>query len=180
MAAALLSMVGELSVKRPELAAKADKFREVIAETTDIREKLTKLVDKDSEAFFEVMDAFKLPKGSDEEKKVRSAAIQKGYKSAVNLPLGTSKLCLRAAQIGLDILKMGYNTNTASDLGVGLECARTGFNGAMMNVSINLPSIKDESYLALIRSQQSQMRDDLNKTLNESYELLSQNIQGLQ
>ncbi|MDR1296734.1 MAG: cyclodeaminase/cyclohydrolase family protein [Deltaproteobacteria bacterium] len=167
MAASLVAMVAELSLKRPELEGCFPGYREILADALELKSRLGALIDRDSEAFFEVMDAFKLPKGTDDEKKARSAAIQQGYKTAAGVPLETAALSLRTARLGERMVDLGFNTNAASDLGVGLECARTGFLGAMMNVSINLGSIKDAGYLDDIRHQMARMASEITAILDK-------------
>src|SRR3546814_14542525 len=88
------------------------------------------------------ISAFKMPKASDEEKKARGAAIQKGYQEAIQSPLGIARECVAVLQLTSKLLGKS-NTNALSDLGVSAQQADAGLEGAIMNVRINLPSIKD-------------------------------------
>lgn len=146
LAASLLDMVCRLSLKRPELEGRYAELREMSEKLGTLKADLVRLITDDTEAFSEVMKAFKLPKETDEEKAARSAAIQAGYVEAVNVPLSTARRCAEVASCGVKISR-GFNQNAASDLGVGMECALTGLRGAAMNVRINMPSIKDADYV---------------------------------
>ena len=152
LSAALLGMVCQLSVKRPELEARHSVLSEVAEQLTALRAELLQLVDEDTEAFSAVMRAFKLPKGTDDEKAARSAAIQSGYVEAVNVPLRTARCCASVAACGPRIAE-GFNANAASDLGAGMECALAGLRGAVMNVRINLPSIKDAAFVSAVETE---------------------------
>ncbi|MCG8532575.1 MAG: cyclodeaminase/cyclohydrolase family protein, partial [Desulfovibrionales bacterium] len=103
------------------------------------------LVDEDTQAFNAVMAAFKMPKGCEEEKTARSAAIQEGYKQATATPMETAEKCLAVLELATAIAGKA-NPNTASDLGTAAQVAYAGVQGAVMNVKINLPSIKDENW----------------------------------
>jgi formiminotetrahydrofolate cyclodeaminase len=172
MAASLMSMVCRLSERKEG----ADKLAPILGEVLGLKDQLLVGVDTDAEAFFEVMAGFGMPKGTPEEKEARTAAIQAGYKTAISVPMGTAEKCLRIAGLGLEILKIGFNENAASDLGVGLECSQTGFSGAIMNVSINLPSVKDAEYLAAMGKKREQMGEEMKKIMDEARGLLSRII----
>ena len=103
-------------------------------------------MDTDANAFNDVMAAFRMPKGNEEQIAARKQKIQDGYKSAADSPLGIAEGCLQVLKLVDRILNIS-NPNTLSDLGVAASQAHPGLVGALMNVEINLPSIKDESYL---------------------------------
>ena len=160
LAASLISMVCRLSLGRPELADHHRRFEEIGGQAVKLKEDLTGLVDKDAEAFNEVMAAFKLPKDSDAEKTARSAAIQKGYQTAIGIPLETAALCLAASALGASLAHT-FNANAASDLGVAMDCAETGFKGALLNVAINMPSVKDPAYAEEVRRKRADMEKEM-------------------
>ncbi len=108
-------------------------------------EKLKHGIDLDTEAFNDVIAAMRMPKSSDEEKAARDKAIQEGYKKATIVPLETAALCVQTIEQLLEVAEIG-NPNSASDVGVGALMAYAGFEGAALNVNINLPSIKDEGF----------------------------------
>ena len=91
------------------------------------------------------MKAFKMPKETDEDKKKRTDAIQAGYKKALELPLECAKECKHVLELQEPFARNG-NLHAITDVGVGALLAYTGLEGALLNVSINLNSIKDEEY----------------------------------
>ncbi|WP_054252883.1 cyclodeaminase/cyclohydrolase family protein [Neofamilia massiliensis] len=111
----------------------------------DLTEKLIVAMEDDTKAFDGVMEAFKMPKETDEEKKARSAAIQEGYKKAMEVPLHTAKLCLDSLKL-MKTMAVHGSINAISDVGVGCLLVYAGLEGSLLNVRINLNSIKDEAY----------------------------------
>ena len=108
-------------------------------------ENLKKGIDLDTDAFNDVISAMRMPKKTDEEKKARSAAIQVGYKVATSVPYDTAETCVNVLGELIEVAEIG-NPNSASDVGVGALMAYAGFEGAALNVNINLPSIKDDAF----------------------------------
>ncbi len=146
LGAALLEMVCNLTVGKKNYE---EAWGEMKAAAKDIgihRMRLLELVDEDTNAFNDVMKAFKLPKGTDEEKAARSAAIQSGYKKAIDTPMDTALKCLELLELATPVAQKG-NRNSITDVGVGADMAAAGLVGAVMNVRINLGSIKDKEYV---------------------------------
>ncbi|MCK5773758.1 MAG: glutamate formimidoyltransferase [Thermoplasmata archaeon] len=146
LGAALLEMVCNLTVGKKNYE---EAWVEMKAAAKDIgihRMRLLELVDEDTNAFNDVMKAFKLPKGTDEEKVARSAAIQAGYKKAIDTPMDTALKCLELLELATPVAQKG-NRNSITDVGVGADMAAAGLVGAVMNVRINLGSIKDKEYV---------------------------------
>jgi len=152
LGAELVSMVCNLSFGRKDLVDYQDELAAAQKAEAAIAEELTQRVDLDTEAFNEVMAAFKMPKGTDEEKAARSAAIQQGYKSAIASPLTTARECVEVMRVARP-LQGKINTNAMSDFGVVALMAYAGLEGAIMNVRINLPVIKDKEYAASIEAE---------------------------
>lgn len=146
LGAELLSMVCNLSLGKAELEAHQRLLKNTLSQAGSLAAGLLRRVDLDTEAFNGVMAAFKMPKNSDEEKKARSAAIQAGYQEAVQSPLGVAIECLELLRLTAAILGK-FNPNAMSDLGVAALEAKAGLEGAVMNVRINLPSIKNEQFV---------------------------------
>ncbi len=102
------------------------------------------LVDEDTAAFNRIMDAFKLPKGTDEEKAARSAAIQDATRYATEVPLRTMKASFAIFPLLKSMAETG-NPNSVSDAGVGALAARSAVLGAYLNVRINAAGLKDRA-----------------------------------
>ncbi len=111
-----------------------------------IKKNLIALVDEDTRAFNQIMNAFGLPKGTDQEKVSRSEAIQAATLNAIEVPLKTMKICLESMTIIKEMVKEG-NPNSVTDAGVGALCARSAIIGAYLNVKVNGSGLKDKAYM---------------------------------
>lgn len=146
---ALTNMVSNLTVGKKAYEELSDEIKSEIVENSNEVEKLIEelsgIVDEDTKAFDKVMEAFKLPKETDEEKLARTKAIQEGYKIALEVPLRCAEKCLRILELQEVFANYG-NVNAITDVGVGTLLAYSGLEGALFNVTINLGSIKDEEF----------------------------------
>jgi len=146
ISAALARMVGHLTVgkkKYAELDASIKKeFEESFAKMEKLKNELIILIDEDTDNFNLVMDAYKMPKETDEEKAVRSKAIESATIKATKTPLKVVTLSLEVLKL-LNIFIEHGNKNALSDVGVAALLALAGLKGAILNVKINIPSIKD-------------------------------------
>jgi len=156
--ASLLAMVAAL----PKPRAASDEDLQALGLAGDrcarLARDLEDLVDRDSTAYDLVVAAYRLPKGSDEEKTQRAAAIQQALKSAIAAPLDVMRACRAAAESGQVARRFG-NANAASDVEVGLELLGAGLRGARLNVEINLGSVKDSGYVEDVRREIQQLSE---------------------
>jgi formiminotetrahydrofolate cyclodeaminase len=106
--------------------------------------RLVELADADSESFDQVIAAYRLPKGTDDEKAARAAVIQRALWRATEVPLETLRVCTDAVEYGPVVARCG-NPTAASDVGVGVRLLEAAAGGAEANVRINLKSIRDEA-----------------------------------
>ena len=144
---ALVSMVCDLTLGKEKYAEYQDVCGEAKAQAEDLYGKLVAAIDKDTEAFNLVSAAFKMPKGTDEEKAARSKAIADGTLVATEVPFETMMLCAEGLKVTEMIIGKS-NPNAASDLGVAALNLLSGVKGAWLNVLINLPGVKDEALKA--------------------------------
>ncbi|HZH92978.1 MAG TPA: cyclodeaminase/cyclohydrolase family protein [Tissierellaceae bacterium] len=146
---ALTNMVGNLTIDKKIYADvpedKKATMEKNFKELEVLVDELLDLVDEDSTAFDDVMQAFKLPKDTDGNKKIRSEAIQSGYKKALEVPLRCGERCHDVLKLQNIFAEHG-NINAITDVGVGTLLAYAGLEGALFNVTINLKSIKDQDY----------------------------------
>ncbi|MCK9444844.1 MAG: cyclodeaminase/cyclohydrolase family protein [Tissierellaceae bacterium] len=156
LGADLIGMVCSLTIGKKDFSQFDAELKEILKKVNDLSNKLRERIDLDTEAFNDVMKAFKLPKETPEEKSIRKEAIQMGYKSAVQSPLDIGKECLDVLKLGENMLGK-FNLNAASDLGVGAEMAYSGLEGAIMNIEINLLSIKDEEFVKSMEKEIAEM-----------------------
>ncbi len=156
LAAALSAMVANLTVGKKGYESVWGTMSDMAVRAQSVKEQLARAVDEDTNAFNAVMEAGKLPKNTPEEKKIREATIQEGYKAAANVPLETARACLEALKLSAEAVK--GNKNSASDAGVAALMARAGVHGAALNVLINLGTITDAIYVANMKVQAAQVR----------------------
>ena len=174
MGAALVSMVCNLTIGKEKFAAVETELKEVLAKSEALRAELTQLVGDDTEAFNMVMAAFRQPKETDAEKAVRREAIQAATKQATLVPLATARACGGVIELSQVAAEKG-NPNAVSDAGAAASCAQAGLKSAALNVLINLPSIKDEIFVA---AQQAELDQILAKQglADEVYELVKSKL----
>ena len=110
------------------------------------------LIDKDSAAYNEVFACFKLPKTTDEEKAVPSAAIQEATKQAALVPLEVARKALDMMSVIADVARLG-NRNAVTDACVAMMSARSAVLGALLNVRINLGSLKDRDFVLQLQTE---------------------------
>jgi formiminotetrahydrofolate cyclodeaminase len=146
LGAGLTEMVANLTVGKKGYESAEDEMKEIAETVKNLREKLVTEVDKDSNAYNDVLAAFKLPKNTEEEKEKRSQAIQEAMKNAARVPLGVAYDALQVMDLSEKVIKKG-NVNAASDGAVGTMMARTAVLGALFNVKINLASVKDKAFV---------------------------------
>ena len=150
--ASLLAMVAGLPKSKAATEEDVARLKAAGARCTELAQTLAGLIDRDSEAYGLVMAAYKRPKGTDQEKTARSAAIQEAFRAAIAAPLDVMRACAAAAEQGVVIAALG-NPSAASDGQVGFELLGAALRGAKMNVEINLDSVKDADYVAGVRNE---------------------------
>ena len=143
---ALGTMVSNLSAVKKGWEDKVDLFSKWATEGQEIKDALLNLVDEDTRAFNGIIEAFRLPKQSAEEKTIRSEAIQAATKNAIEVPLKVMRTSNNAFEL-LKVMAQKGNPNSASDAGVGALCVRAAIHGAYLNVKINVPGLKDKKYV---------------------------------
>lgn len=152
LAAALASMTANLSAGKRGWEDQISFFSDIAEEAQEIREKLIFLMDEDTRSFNKVMDAFGLPKTTDEEKKIRSQAIELANTYAAEIPLEVVKTASRLYPL-LKIMVEKGNPNSITDAGVGVLCTYAAMEGAGMNVLINISGLKDEALKEYLRTE---------------------------
>jgi len=145
LGAALSSMVAALTHEKKGFIALKPEMDKIGVEAQTIKDRLSFLVDEDTNAFNNVMEANRMPASNDDEAKVKDRTIRKANEYAIDVPYEVANLCKRVIELA-DILVEKGNPNSVSDAGVAGEVALAGLRGASMNVLINLPSIDDEEY----------------------------------
>ncbi len=152
LGASLFVMVANLPKPRAATAAEIEQLADISLRCTSLATELEALVVRDSDAYEGVVQAYRMPKATDEEKAVRTRRIQEAMKAAIETPLAMMRACAAAIAEEPALAKLG-NPNASSDVGVGLELLRAGLRGARLNVDINLGSIKDQTYLEAVTGE---------------------------
>ncbi|MBU5424920.1 cyclodeaminase/cyclohydrolase family protein [Tissierella pigra] len=181
LGSALTSMVGGLTFSKKNYEELPEEVRTTLEtnekELEGLFEELANIVDEDTNAFDKVMEAFKMPKETDEDKKARSQAIQDGYKIALEVPLKCAEKCHRVLELQDVFAKYG-NVNAITDIGVGVLLAYSGLEGALLNVTINLGSIKDEEYRNTISAEVSSLLNSAKELKEASLKVVYERLNG--
>ncbi|MCM1168328.1 MAG: glutamate formimidoyltransferase [Bacteroides sp.] len=158
LAAALGTMVANLSGHKAGWDERWKEFSDWAEKGQAMKDELLHLVDEDTNAFNKIMDAFGLPKKTDEEKAARTAAIQEATKYATEVPFRTMKKAFETFEVVKAMAETG-NPNSVSDAGVGALCARSAVLGAHLNVKINAAGLKDRAFADKILGEAQAIAD---------------------
>ena len=145
MGTSLLLMVTGLATSKTNSDDEKSALAAARAALEPIAKTLTDLADADTQAFNEVMAAYRLPKVTDDDKAARTRAIQAALRGATDIPLQTLRACAEAIAHGRAVADYG-NRSAASDAGVAIGLLKAAADGAAANVRINLTGLKDEAY----------------------------------
>ena len=140
-------MVANLSSHKKGWDERWEEFGNWAEKGEKIKNELVSLVDADTKAFNKIMEAFGLPKSTDEEKLARTNAIQEATKFAIEIPFQVMMASYNSMEVIKAMAEIG-NPNSVSDAGVGALCARSAVKGAFMNVRINTNGYNDKVYVA--------------------------------
>lgn len=145
MSGALSAMVANLTIDKKGYEKVQQEAFAIAPLGQDIKLKALECIDKDTDAFYAMMDAMRLPKKTDEEISLRNAELEKCTQAAINAPLETLRLSVLAAELASRISKVG-NSNALSDAGVAALNAISAAKAAYYNIRINITGITDENY----------------------------------
>ncbi|MDW7674121.1 MAG: cyclodeaminase/cyclohydrolase family protein [Bacillota bacterium] len=175
LGASLSSMVCNLTIGKAKYEAAWSELEPVKEKADKLQQRLLELIDIDTESFNKVMAAFKLPKESEAEKKARSEAIQAATIGAAEVPLEVAKACLEVLELTPALAEKG-NENAMSDIGVAAQQAEAGIQGAVLNVKINLGSIKDQAFCQEAEEKVAQYLAQGKKIKEQVMELVNSKI----
>ena len=137
--------------------------------------RLLQMVDEDTESFNKVMEAFKLPKESDEEKAARSAAIQAATLDATKAPLEAARLAYQCLEVTPRLIANG-NASAISDLASGMYMLEAGMNCSILNVKINAGSLKDQEVVNEFLNECAQLQKDARAIIEENMKLIEEKL----
>lgn len=169
------TMVANLSSHKKGWDAQWQFYSDWALKGQAIKKEMLKMVDEDTNAFNKIMLGFGLPKGNDEEKKVRSEAIQSATKLAIITPYKVMQLALESMELMKVMVEQG-NPNSVTDAAVGALCARTAVIGAFMNVRINASGYHDKAFINDMISKGKEIQEKAIALENEIRLLADQKI----
>ena len=167
LAAGLTEMVANLTVGKKGYEAVEGGMTRLAEQAVQLRSRLTAAIDRDADAYTEVMAAYRLPKTNDEEKALRKQKIQDAIKQAARVPLEVCRDALAVIELAGMAIRRG-NKNAASDGAVAAMNARTAALAAIYNVRINLGSIHDENFVKKLTAEVGQLHEAVVKAENEA------------
>lgn len=171
----LATMVANLSSHKKGWDERWREFGDQAEVGQQIKDKLLKLVDADTESFNAIMSAFSLPKSTTEEKLARGKAIQEATRKAIEIPLQVMQLALESMDLIKSMAESG-NPNSVSDAGVGALCARSAVMGAFLNVKINCTGYEDVNFVQQILETGQRMEQTAIVKEQEILQLVNENI----
>ncbi|MGE5632700.1 MAG: cyclodeaminase/cyclohydrolase family protein [Caulobacteraceae bacterium] len=158
LAAALTGMVANLTVGKKGYEGLEAEMEDIAKNAAEYREKFINDIDRDSDSFNGVMAAFKLPKDTEEQAKIRKDTIQASMKNAALVPLEVARDAFNMMTLAEKVVEKG-NKNAVTDGAVAAMMARTAVLSALYNVKINLGSIKDTDFVEKLSKEVSELEE---------------------
>lgn len=145
-AASLAGMLAALTTNKKGYEEVSEEMGEILRQASRLKEDLLDLLQKDTEAFEDAARAFKLPRETEEQKKHRAQAIQRGLEKASEVPVSIMERCLEASRLASRVLEKG-NKMAVTDGAIAALFAEAAAVGAMINARINFSWMKDKTYV---------------------------------
>jgi formiminotetrahydrofolate cyclodeaminase len=171
LGAGLISMVCNLTLGKPKYAAVQDDISAILKKSEGLRKELTDLLEEDVQAYTRLSQTMKMPRDTEEQKAVRTKAMDKALKEATEVPMRVAEACVAVMALCPSAAEKG-NTNAVSDVGVGILMAEAGLRGAALNVLINLGFIKDEHFVNESRRKLNSLLQGKPQLRDEIYNLV--------
>ncbi len=175
LGAALVSMVCNLTVGKKKYADVQDDIKALLDRAETLRHELIGLLEADVEVYTKVSKAMKMPRDTEEQKAVRSAAMEKALKAATEVPMKVADACVQVIDLCRPAAEKG-NVNAVSDAGVAVLMAEAGLRSAALNVLINLGWIKDEEFVAESRAKLDALLEGKPALKDEIYDLVVEKL----
>ena len=169
LAASLAEMVANLTIGKKGYDDVEDEMKSVAQDALRLKSKFVSAIDKDSNAYNDVITAIKLPGDTEAEKRHREEMIQSGLKQATLVPMAVAEDAIRVMELAGKAVTKG-NKNTITDGAVGVMMAKTAVLSALYNIKINLRTIKDKAFIDEISKQVKELEQN---ALQREKELLS-------
>lgn len=175
LGAALVAMVCRLTIGKKGYEAVSAEMQTILPRAEALRRELADLMQADTDAYACVMDAYGLPKTTNDEKNARERAIQAALQRAADIPLRVAEACAQVLALARVVAEKG-NKNAASDGGVGALMAEAGLRGAAFNVTINLGSIHDAAFVQDRRARVARLLAEAERAKGEILSIVEKRL----
>lgn len=175
LGAALGTMVANLSSQKQGWDHRWEEFSQWAETGQQLQSSLLSLVDADTNAFNQLMEAFRMPKGNDQEVQLRSQAIQVATTFAIEIPLQVMRVASQSFNLLEAMIREG-NPNSITDGAVGVLCTRAAIRGAGLNVIVNLSGLKDKALRDIFRDEATKLNDAAEKRESELLDLVHKRL----
>lgn len=172
---ALSNMVGNLTVGKKKYAEVEDEVKELIARGSQIIEELKSLVDKDAEVFEPLSKAYGLPAETEEQKKIKEETLEKCSKDACSVPMEIMRKAFEGIKIHQRMGEIGTKI-AISDVGCGVVFLKSALISGMLNVVINLNTIKDQDFVEKTRAEMDRLLEEGSKIADETLQVVLNKI----
>ncbi len=173
LGASLAAMVANLTAGKKEMFGLFEDMSALACKGQEVKDALLRAVDEDTEAFNKIIDAARMPKKTKTEKAARKGAMEKANQYATSVPFHTAELCYEALRLAKGAAEKG-NPASISDAGVAALAAQAGFEGALLNVKINLGEVKSEDFRDSMAVAEEKLKSDFNSLFVETSSLVHQ------
>ena len=167
--AALVSMVCNLTIGKPKFAEVEAELQSILEQAETLRSQLTGLIQADIDVFNRLMSKYALPKESDAEKAIRSAAIQEVLREATEIPMQCAHACAAVIHLSKIAADLG-NPSAVSDAGAAVMAAYGGLKSSALNVYINAGSLKDKAFVEAKLAELEQATNNIEQLVDSIYQ----------
>jgi len=175
LSASLSSMVSNLTVGKKEYKNVQKDVKEIAVKAQSLKDEFLRAVDLDTIAFNKLMEAYRLPKKTEEQKQERDQAVEKALKEATLVPFGVLEKSIDALNLAREIALKG-NKNSLSDAGVAGLTAQAAAEGGYYNIKINLPNLQDNEFKSKIKKQAASLKKKAVKLGDELREIIEKEL----
>ena len=177
LGAALTVMVCHLTIGKKKYAGVEEQMKTILPQADALRERFTKMIDRDTDAFNKVMEAFSLPRETEDQIALRKAAINEATKEAALVPLEVMKHCIDAMALAQEVAADG-NKNSVSDAGVSALMLHAACEGAALNVRINLSGLSDSEFVGWKSDEVSSLLKTSKMMMEEALEIVEEKLKN--
>lgn len=175
LAAALSSMVANLTIGKEKYEEVEDEFQGILKEANELREEFLETISEDIRAYNTVMDAYGAPRNTPEEKEERKEAIQEALKGATEPPFKMAELALEVMDLANKCAVSG-NSHAVTDAGASAILAEATVRTSLLNVDINLSSISDEDFVSEKTKKRNALSSNAMEKSEETLEIMNEKI----